>query len=517
MAKLNNNTLDDPIQTDACPGFAGGQHSSGAPDQLAATEAAELVNVEIRDGTATTRRGTVALGGSLGSLIQGLCWYDTPVLEYLVACSGGQLFRWDEQSWESFSTYAGVDTEGPVSFAQLDDVLYIADGEAALSAWDGTTLTAITAPAGALLLGSSNRLWMAGIGDATDTLCASRVLDGGTWDDTNLAIRIGAGEGDPITGLAEWDDYQIVVFKRNSIYIVRADPIQTSGDDAATSLAHAEVTKISDTIGCVAPRSIARVGSDLWFLSDGGVFSIGRVLAQVTRELKEAVSGPVEDIIQRINWSAAHLAAAVVWDNHYLLSLPLDGATTPSAVLVYHGQRKAWSGVWTGLDAMAWTLSKAGGHARLNFGRADGTVRRWLDYTARANEVESTFQDAGVNIETRITTRAMNLGEAFSEKSGLSVQAEFFDSQAMATVAVRLNEDEPIPLGTDFATSVGSLVLPVLLPAALPGLGVRRKAFGTQRLTPFRALQAVVSSPAGKLSLRAVFVTGFVDTVRLQE
>ena len=307
-----------------------------------------------------------------------------------------------------------------------------------------------------------------------------RCSPAGTWDETNLRLRIGAGEGDPITGLAEWDNYQIVVFKRNSIYIVRADPAKTSGDDAGTSLAQAEVTKISDTIGCVSHRSIARVGSDLWFLSDGGVFSIGHVLAQATRELKEAVSGPVQDIIQRINWSAAHTAAAVVWDNRYLLSLPLDGATTPDAVLVYHAQRKAWSGLWTGMDAMDWALSKAAGHERLNFGRADGSVRRWLDYIPRADEVESTFQDAGVNIPTRITTRAMNLGEAVCEKSGLSVQAEFFESQAMATVAVRLNEDAPIPLGSDFATSIGSLVLPLLLPAILPGLGVKRKAFGTQ-------------------------------------
>lgn len=517
MAKLTNNNLDDPITTDACPSFSGGQRSSGPPDQLAKTEAAELLNVDIRDGTATTRRGSATLGDPLPSRIQGLCWYDTPDAEYLVAGSGGLLFRWDENSWESFSTYAGADADAAVCFAQLDDVLYIADGTTPLSAWDGTALTEVAAPTGSLLITSSNRLWMAGIEEATDALCASAVLDGATWDDTHLRLRIGAGEGDPITGLAGWDNHQVVVFKRNSIYIVRADPARTSGEDAATSLAHAEVTKISDTIGCVSHRSIARVGSDLWFLSDGGVFSIGRVLAQATRELKEAVSGPVQDIIQRINWSAAHGAAAVVWNNRYLLSLPLDGATAPSALLVYHAQRKAWSGLWIGMEATAWSLSKAAGQERLNFGRADGSVRRWLDYSARANEVESTFQDAGMNIATRITTRAMNLGEAVCEKSGLSVQAEFFESHAVASVAVRLNEEEPIPLGSDFATSVGSLVLPVVLPATLPGLGVKRKAFGTQRLTPFRSLQTVVNSPAGKLSLRAVFATGFVDTMRLEE
>ena len=179
MSKLNNITLDDPIQTDACPGFAGGQRSSGPPDQLAATEAAELLNVDIRDGTATTRRGTAALGTPLAPRIQGLCWYDTPDGEYLVACSGGQLFRWDENSWDGFSTFAGADADAAVCFAQLDDVLYIADGTTPLSAWDGTALTVVTAPTGSLLISSSNRLWMAGIGDTPDALCASKVLAGG--------------------------------------------------------------------------------------------------------------------------------------------------------------------------------------------------------------------------------------------------------------------------------------------------------------------------------------------------
>lgn len=522
MTKLNNSQLDDPVVVEACPSFVGGQRSFGPPDQLAPNEAAELLNVDIRDGTATTRRGTAPVGATLPGGVQGLAWYETASAAVLVACSNGGLERWDGAAWAPFSSYTAASPEALVCFAQFDETLYIADGASHLCAWDGAVLSDLGSggdgqpPVGGLVLSSANRLWLAGLPSMPDALWASKPLDGHIWDATNGVLRIGAGEGGGIVGLAAWDSDQIVVFKRNSIHVVKADPALTSGVDEAHALSKATVTKISDTIGCVAQRTIARVGSDVWFLSEQGVYSIGRVLAQADRKLKEAVSGPVQDVLQRVHWGAADRAAAVYWDHRYLLALPLDGAASPSAVLVHHTQRKAWSGLWTGLDPVAWVLGRGEGHERLFFGREDGAVRRWLDDVPPGNEVESSFQDAGENIPTRITTRALTLGDALCEKSGLSLQVEFFGSQARASLAVRADEDEPLALQTGFATASGVLVLPIVLPAKLPSAGLKRQAFGTQRLPPFRTMQAVISAPAGKLALRSVTASGFLDTMRLE-
>jgi hypothetical protein len=531
---LNLDTLDDRVLVDACTGFAGGQCSYGPPDQLPPTQAARLVNIDIRDGTAATRRGAESLGdlpsGSGASLpVQGLGWFDTPAAEYLVAAANARLWKWDGTGWTLLNGYTAVTPAAQVCLVQLINKLYIADGASNLHEWDPagaglTDLGHVTAsgnpPQGLhFLLAAAGRLWGAGLSGSPDALWASELFAAGVtgWSSSFGSIRIGQGEGDPITGLAELDDYQVVVFKRNSIYIVRADPADTADYSSGPGLANCTVTKISDTIGCVSHRSIARLGSDVWFLSDGGVFSIARVLAEKDREVKAAVSLPVQDLIERINDRVAVSAAAIVWENRYLLALPLDDALTPNAVLVWNTQRNAWSGTWEGWAPTCWAMSKGEGHERLNFGRADGAAWRWLDYLPATNEVESTYQDAGASVPTLIETRALTFHETVCEKSPLSVQTEFFGSRAAATVAVRLDEEPPITLQAEIGTRPGELLLPFAPPAVLPGGGVKRRAFGAQHLAPFRSLQAVISSPAGKLVLRSITATAFANTMRLEQ
>lgn len=523
MSRLNVNELDDALVVDACPGFGGGQRSYGPPDQLQPTEAVRLLNVDIRDGTAVTRRGTEALGTVLPGPVQGLHWYDTPAAEYLVAVAAGKLWRWDGTAWGTLAPYTSANAARPWAMAQLVDTLFLADGVNALRAWDGAALadlgtgSSTQAPVGTLLISAQNRLWMAGVAEVPDGLWASRFVDGATWDATTLMIRIGGGEGDPITALAEWDDYQVAVFKRNSIYLVRAEPNATHGADVAHSLANATVTKISDTIGCVAARSLMRVGNDLWFLSDAGVFSLGRVLAQTQRELKQAVSGPVQDVLERVHWAEAHQAAAFFWNNYYLLSLPVEQATAPNTVLAFHTGRQAWAGEWQGWQPLSWALTRAEGAERLVFGQPDGTVWRWLDYVPAEHEVELTYQDAGRAIRTEVLTRAMLFQEALGTKNAVSVQTEFFASRATAQVAVTLDEEAPLLLEPEVATATGELRLNFALPAQLPTNGLRRRAFGGQHLPAFRTLQVAVRAEAGKLALRGLIGAAFVNTVRLEE
>lgn len=529
---LNLDTLDDPVLIDSCPNFAAGQCSYGPPDQLPPTQAARLINIDIRDGTAATRRGAEALGDLPAAVganlpVQGLCWFDTPAAEYLVVAANAHLYSWNGHTWALLNAYTATTPTAQVSLVQLINKLYIADGASNLHEWGGATLTDLghTTAAGnppqgfRYLLAAAGRLWGAGLASTPDALWASELFDAGVtgWNGTYGSIRIGQGEGDPITGLAELDDYQVVVFKRNSIYIVRADPSHTADYLSGPGLANCTVTKISDTIGCVSHRSIARLGSDLWFLSDGGVFSIARVLAEKEREVKPAVSLPIQDLIERINDRAAGTAAAIVWDHRYLLAVPLDDALTPNAVLVWNTQRLAWSGTWEGWAPTCWAMSKADGHERLNFGRADGAVWRWLDYLPTTNEVESTYQDAGASIPSLIETRALTFRQVVCDKSALSLQTEFFASRAAATVAVRLDEEPPITLKGEIGTQPGELLLPFTLAAVLPGSGVKRRAFGAQHLAPFRSLQALITSPAGKLVLRSITATAFANTMRLEQ
>src|SRR6478672_1655318 len=126
---LSTTRLDDPLTIANCPTFTGGQRSFGPPDQLAAGQAAELLNIDIHDGTATTRRGTEALGtAALPGAVQGLCWFSTSAGSWLVACANGTLFRWNESAWSPFSTYSAASATAPVSLTPFGERLFIADG-----------------------------------------------------------------------------------------------------------------------------------------------------------------------------------------------------------------------------------------------------------------------------------------------------------------------------------------------------------------------------------------------------
>lgn len=524
MPVLNLEQLDDPILPDACPGFLLGQNSFLPPDQLQQTEAAQLVNIDIRDATATTRRGTMALGTKRAGAIRGLCWYQTPALQYLVAAANAGLWKWDGTSWTGMSAYAAVSASAQITFAQIVATLYIADGSSHLFSWDGSSLvdlgtgSSAQPPVGSILLAAQNRLWLAGVAAVPDGLYTSTILDGATWDTTNNMIRIGSGAGDPITGLCEWDDNNIVVFTRNAIYLLQADPATTAGGETKP-LGNASITKISETIGCVSHRSIARVGSDVWFLSDAGVFSVGRVIAQTQREVKQASSLPIQDLTDRINFAAGPIMAGFYWDNRYFLSVPLDDETANSTVLVYSTLRQGWSGMWTTWAPQCWALSKPGGQERIDFGRADGNVWRWLDYVAVSDEAEpETFTDGdGSDIATSPTTRGMIFTDAICPKSALNVSVEFFASEAVATIEAILDQGDPITLLSNVSTSLGELLLNFTLPATLPGTGIKRRACSAQHLEPFRSMQIRVSSTAGKLGVRAITATAFLDTLQIEQ
>lgn len=525
MPTLNINSLDDQMLVDATANFTGGQVSFPPADQIPVLAACELVNVDTIDGTATTRRGTEVLGTARPGALQGLFFYDTPNIEVLVAIANNTSYGFDGSSWAGYAAYTPLSTTAQVCMAQLIDVLYFASPEANLFNWDGSTLTDLGNTPGtpgdppakiSFLIQQQGRLWAAGIATTQDTLWVSYILDGTSWNSDFGNIRVGSGDGDPITGLCGWDQNRIVVFKRNSIYIVAADPANTTTVDLAHSLANAQVTKLSDTIGCVSHRSIARVGNDIWFLSDDGVFSLGNVLAVDQKEIKQASSFPVQNIIDRINFAAATTAAGFCWQNRYFLSLPLDNETSPNYTLVFNTKHPAWNGLWTAWGPICWALSRRGGNDRLTFGRADGYVWQWLEYVPLENETEVDFQDAGMFYHTSILTRAHIFNDAICPKSLLNCTVEFFESHANATVGVIIDEGEPTTLSADFSTAAGVLLLPFILPAILPNDGLKRRAFGCQHIPQFRNTQILITSAQDKLSLRAVLLTGFADTVQLE-
>ena len=67
-----------------------------------------------------------------------------------------------------------------------------------------------------------------------------------------------------------------------------------------------------------------------------------------------------------------------------------------------------------------------------------------------------------------------------------------------------------------FSTAAVGLTLPLTLPFTLPKAGIVRKAFDLQRYDRSREMQFQLSTPGGKLVLRSISASAFIDTMEVQ-
>jgi hypothetical protein len=519
MPIFNNNSLDDTPVFDACPSFEGGMVSSLRSNLLQPNQVAECKNMDIsKFGTLTTRRGTVKIGSGAiggGQRIQGLCWFNSQTYNLLVAVCNQIFYKFDGSNWTTVSGYTATSATADCEIVQLLDKIYITDGTLNLFEWTGFAFNEIKSPdyanplpAGCkYLTAHTKRLFAYGRGVSSDTIYVSDILDATTWGATN-SVRVGGGEGDPIVACVPWIDFNLVVLKNKSIWVINTDPAQTDLSKWTISLVHGEV-------GCIAHRSAAQVGDDIWFLSRDGVRSVRRVQSQNQNEVSIPLSAPIQDLIDRINWNTASKSCGVFWNNRYLLCVPVDGASDPNYTLVYNTITQSWAGYWTGWTPTVFEKTGINQNLRLVFGQTDGKTLQWQDYVTEDAEAESDFQDDGANIASGVTTRSLVFADLFCAKKGSHFELEFFRSNSLANVYVAIDQGGD-SLAWSGSTSGQSLNLPFFLPANLIPLTPERKALDLLKYDPFREVQFKIQTISGKLALRSLIASAFVDTLQLE-
>ena len=211
-----------------------------------------------------------------------------------------------------------------------NDVYFFQSGHAALMSVAGsTTLTAVTqgghaAPAANEVLASFGRLWAADVANNSYTVYWSDLLDGDDWhggSSGSLDITTVWPTGyDEIVALQEFNNF-LVIFGKRSILIY-------SGASSPSSMT------LSDTItgiGCIARDSIQAIGTDLIFLSDSGLRSLGRVIQEKSNPIGN-VSKNVRDTLMASVTSETGIIKSVYSpeESFYLLLLP-----TSSEVYVF--------------------------------------------------------------------------------------------------------------------------------------------------------------------------------------
>ena len=520
MPTFFNDGLDDTLAYDYVGNFAGGQASSVRANLLQDGQYSESRNMDIdKFGAIITRRGTEIIGSTLTNPIQGLVYMDTPSIEQLLAVSNGVVYKSTGSSWSSVSGYT-PSASNNVEAVQFFDKVYFSDsGGTNVHSYDGSSFTdegdtGGDPPRGKFLASHTGRLFAANTPSADDEIQASDVLSAssGNWS-SNYSFRVGKGEGDPITGIISWYNFNLLVFKEHSIHIVATDPSQSSA--SAWS-----VHRVDNNVGCVSHRSIAQAGSDVFFLARDGVRTVKTILAGAQSSVSEPISQSISDIIERINWGNADTCCAKFWNNRYILSVPLDSATTPDHILVFNTVTKSWSGFWTGWTSRAFATTAFSGFPKLVMGHSDGKVVTWMDYVAAGSEVDATFQDGGGDIPSHVVTRGLTFQDVFSKKLGNHVELELRGSTPGADVELRAiadESDEKVVHHSTIITGITGVTLPANLTFVLPEDEIITRDYNMIPVNEFSELQFRVFANSGKVHLRNIKASAFMNSMTLEK
>ncbi len=182
------------------------------------------------------------------------------------------------------------------------------------------------------ILAAYGRFWVARSDNNKTTLYWSTDIadanfpsfDGGsgsTAGSMNLNAKL-PNNSDEIVGLAAHNGF-IIVFLRNNIIILRGN------DDNFSNPTTMYVDDVIPGVGCVARDSIQKAGNDVIFLTQSGVMSLGRIVAEKSMPMKDISKNIRDDLFSYLaNTNVNEIRSCFSQKNaFYLLSFP--GTSTP--------------------------------------------------------------------------------------------------------------------------------------------------------------------------------------------
>ena len=378
----------------------------------------------------------------------------------------------------------------------------------------GATATATASPPPQnlrLLINTENRLFGVGDGDTRNTLYASDILDPAVWDLTN-SIVVNGDDGDQITAIVPYYKNRIIVFKKRRVF-------QVDIPNDATTAADWVVSIISNNTGCVASGTAVQVSSDILFLSDNGIRSLVRSVADDFSSVGVPISEIVKDVIQSINTDSIRISTAIYYDNRYFLAVPTGSSNVNDTLIVYNTVLGAFEGTWSP-RIMQFTLTnfnQAG--TRAMFKKVNGIIEQYAGYKSPSGTVSSDYLDAGTNYDSYIRTKDFNFGDTFAAKYGSHFEVIFDDSYSnSANIFIQRDSDTgdvSVQSGLNIASSV--LTLDFVLPAVLPTSVKKRIASDLRKYEKWRLLNIKISSTANKMAIRQIVAAANPDTIEIQK
>ena len=190
---------------------------------------------------------------------------------------------------------------------------------------DITTQGKGTPPQANTVLSAYGRLWVADTPTNKTTVYWSNLLDGAEWRSGTGTVgsldisSILVYGNDEIVGLGAHNGY-LIIFCKNNIIIMG----DTDNQDKYVDPVNMQLIEVIHGVGCIARDSIANTGTDIMFLSEAGVRSLGRTIQEKSQPMRD-VSINVRDTLVDQVARADKTQIKGVYSDHfafYLLTIP---------------------------------------------------------------------------------------------------------------------------------------------------------------------------------------------------
>lgn len=303
-------------------------------------------------GTITCNKGPIVFE-DYNAVVRASCEYaDTDQNEGIVIASTGEafLYRYGQATVKlDYPINETLDAGDPADMLQFLGQVYIWRGSAKVPMqWDGDPTHAFvlvdqTAKTGTLIpmpkaeWGSyfTRRIILQ---YSNDEIILSNFDDANTYDTQYDELRIVPGAADWLIGVQPYQDFKVLILYRYSVHLLLLSD---------SDLSPQGITEITRELGCAARKTLRTCGDRILWLSDNGIVQLVMGLELNLTQAQLPLSQWIQDIIDRINWTAVEGAVARYWKNRYYLAVPLDDSTTNNTVLVYNFLNQEWESVDT--------------------------------------------------------------------------------------------------------------------------------------------------------------------------
>jgi len=474
--------------------FHGGQSSFDLSDVIDASQGTLVKNVVLnKKGQLFKRKGQALFATDISNTaFTGLgAFYPDVNTSYLMVASGEQILRsvLSPASWLRVNPENNLTTGKDTEFIQANNLLFILNGSDSTanysgSVWDPGSSDTASAPVATTGAWLRNYLFLAGDPAAVDTVRFSNNLDPATYTSTDL-FRVNTGDGQKITRLEPFKLNELIVYKERSIWI-----LDITG---ATPLTNWSLQAVTQSVGCIAPRSVVNIGNDHWFLSSDPIAVRSLVRSEFDKLLLNMVSTPVQDYFDgsgdtTINTTVIEKSCAILYDNKYILAIPTGVSTVNNTVLVFDAITESWyvidgwyPAAWIKISNNLYYIDALDGRAVQCFTGTTGDMA--------SGPIVTSASEPTVGIAWQYTSKNVDFENAENFKQLDSLDVEFGTDGAFdVTVYIEIDNGGFQNVGT-IEVSSDAPTLPVNLPFTLGASGVARKTFQLQRYGEFKKIK----------------------------